>query len=186
MLVLIPLSSPSHYYLSTDRSNDRESESESEREETGSVRQGWIQGEKSSLKAAMRGLSWVKHLLHMFGPSPCWRYARLPSLAVSVCVRVCCPVPACATVPKYICFSASCQSEAILFCTPTVACGTVIFVDATPVTFRKSPERSGPNKHRHGWFCLFCTLFSGHSSWNPDPEAVFRHYQIRNESRANL
>lgn len=143
----------------------------------------------------MRGLSWVKHLLQMSGlrTIPLLMLSKSDSLTlcvcpcVSVCVCVCSCAAACATVPKYICFSASCQSKAAFFsCTPTVACGTVIFVNATLVTFCKSPERSRPNKHRHGWFRLFFTLLSGHSSWNPDPKALFRHCQIRNESKANL
>lgn len=154
--------------ICTDRSNDRERESESER--SGSVHLGWIQGggRANSIKSVCEGLSWVKHLLQRFGlwPSPCWRYVSLP-LSLQVFVRVCLCMSlranVRATVPKYICFSASCQSEATFFCTPTVACGTVIFVNATLVTFRKSPERSEPNKHRHGWFRLFFTLFSGHS-----------------------
>lgn len=59
---------------------------------------------------------------------------------------------------------AAARAQPLFFCTPTVACGTIIFVNATLVTFCQSPERSGPNKYRHGWFCLFCTLFSEHAS----------------------
>lgn len=69
--------------------------------------------------------------------------------------------------------------------TPTVASGTVIFVNATPVASHNSPERSGPNKPRHGWFRLFFTPFSGHGEWSPDPEATFKHYQSRRESQAH-
>lgn len=72
-----------------------------------------------------------------------------------------------------------------LLATPTVASGTVISVNATPVASHNSPEWSGPNKHSHGRFRLFFTLFSGHDERSPDPEAAFKHYQIRNESQAN-
>lgn len=117
----------------------------------------------------------------------CWQSA---TLAACICVCAFVYVSMCQhmtlTVPKYICFSASCQSEGTFFCTPTVACGTVIFVNATLVTFCKSPERSGPNKHRHGWFHLFFTLFSGHSEWNPDPKAVFKLHQIRKWIRSQF
>lgn len=138
----------------------------------------------NSIKSVGEGPSSVEHLLRMFGlltfDLPLVDTAFLvPCICVSECVCLCHCVPAYATVPKYICFSGSCQSMATFFCTPTVACGTVIFVNAMLVTFRKSPEQSGPNKHRHGWFRLFFTLFS--VQWNPDPKAVFIHYQIRNE-----
>lgn len=69
--------------------------------------------------------------------------------------------------------------------TPTVASGTVVFVNATPVASYKSPEWSGPDKHRHGRFRLFFTLFSGHGEQSPDSEAAFKHYQIRNDSQAS-
>lgn len=85
-----------------------------------------------------------------------------------------------------MCFSGSCQSTATSFCTPTVACGTVIFVNATLVTFLQSPERSGPNKYRHAWFCFFffffpLLYFQHMLAKPPDPKAVFIHYKIRNE-----
>lgn len=73
-------------------------------------------------------------------------------------------VPECTTVPKYVFPWQLPDLNHFFFCTPTVACGTIIFVNATLVTFCQSPEWSQPNKYRHGWFCLFCTLFSEHGS----------------------
>lgn len=173
-MVFISLTSPSHHSVYTQRqkSRDREWVGESERWWRSIWAGSRVKGGEraNSIKSVYEGFSWVKHLLQMFGLwlSPCWRYVILPlSLRVSVrvldCVFVCGCAPAYATTPKYICFSARCQSEATFFCTPTVACGTIIFVNAMLVTFCKGPEWSRPNKHRHGWFRLFFTLFSEHS-----------------------
>lgn len=104
-------------------------------------------------------------------------------LSCFVCSGVCkrWRVPASATVSKYMCFSGSCQSTATLFCTPTVACGTIIFVNATLVTFLQSPERSGLNKHRHAWFRYFFPLYFQHMLVKPI-RSILEHHTIRNET----
>lgn len=100
------------------------------------------------------------------------------------CVCVWCSLQAYSTVPKYIRFSGSCQREATICRTPTVACGTVIFVNATPATFWKGPLLT--DMVNSACFALyFQDTASEKKKKNPDPEAISRHYQIRNESQAN-
>lgn len=159
------LTSLSHYFLSKDRSNNQDRAGERGGGAPSGLDPGRREeGEPSPLKVSVRG--WAESNTY-YG---CLDF-DLPlvdamllclSCSMSLCICLCHCVPAYATVPKYICFSGSCQSMATFFCTPTVACGTVIFVNATLVKFRKSSKQSRPNKHRHGWFRVFFTLFSVH------------------------
>lgn len=116
-----------------------------------------------------------------FRPSPCRHHARLLPMRLR-CVVPCQHMPWCISIDVLV---PAATARTLSSRTPTVASGTVIVVNATPVASHNSPEWSGPNKHRHGRFRLFFTLFSGHGEWSPDPEAAFKHYQIRSESQAN-
>lgn len=95
-------------------------------------------------------------------------------------VVLCQHMPRCISI--YISAPAA-TARPLSFRTPTVASGTVVFVNATPVVSYKSPEWSGPDKHRHGGFRLFFTLFPGRGEWSPDSEATFKHYHIRKWSQ---
>lgn len=91
-------------------------------------------------------------------------------------VVLCQHMPRCISI--YVSAPAA-TARPLSFRTPTVASGTVVFVNATPVVSYKSPEWSGPDKHRHGGFRLFFPLFPGRGEWSPDSEATFKHYHIR-------
>lgn len=114
-----------------------------------------------------------------FRRSPCRRHARLLPLRLQ-CAVLCQRRPRCIStdVSAPVTTARPLSSR-----TPTVAPGTVIFVNATPVASQNSPEWSGPNKHRHGRFRLFFTLFPGHGEWRPDPGAAFKHSRIAGQFR---
>lgn len=140
----------------------------------------WAASRERTLR--QKGRSQVQHLLHLWVQTlPLSTPRRLLPLRLR-CVVLCQRMPWCISIDVS---APAATARPLSSRTPTVASGTVIFVNATPVASHNSPEWSGPNKHRHGRFCLFFTLFSGHGEWSPDPEATFKHYQIRNESQAN-
>lgn len=178
----IPLSPSPHCCSSTDRGSD----GRGGRENAGRVLRRRIQGETTSLKVAVRGLGWVGTLAtHVWALTlPLLMICEAACLAVSECV--CSSVPAYATVPKYICFSASCQSEATLLRTPTVARGAVISFNATAgYVFQEPWTKAGPANTDMVNSACFSLYFQDTASETPIQRQYLDITRLENESQAN-